>query len=153
MLARGPLGAPVFAALSAYEQVSADYVVLAGLSGDGQATAVVAFLADEAYWSAAPGLVHATHPFGELPFGFADKGFPFGWSCVGPPFDLVYEVLLFDSLFENYPSGLGHVGHPFGLRHTSQSSGLEQLGHPSGLRHVGHPQELEHEDHPYRMIW
>lgn len=138
MLAQGPgpLGPPVFVALSAYEQVSADFVVLEGLSGDGQATAVVAFLADEAYWSAAAaGSVHAVHPFGELPFGFADKGFPFGWTHEGPPFDLVYEVLPFDSLVENHPSGLGHVGHPF------------------GLEHVGHPRELEGGDHPFRMIW
>lgn len=129
MQAQGPLGPPVFVVLSAYEQVSADFVVLVGLSGDGQATAVVAFLADEAYWSAAAGLVHAVHPFGELPFGFADKGFPFGWTREGPPFDLVYVVLPFDSLVENHPSGLGHLGQPFGLGH---------VGHPFDLGHVGH---------------
>lgn len=97
MLAQGPLPAPVFVALSANEQVFSDFVVLAGLSGGGQATAVVAFLADEAYWSASAGLVHVVHPFGELLFGSADKGFPFGWTHEGPPFDLVAEVHPFDS--------------------------------------------------------
>lgn len=126
MLAQGPgpLGPPVFVALSAHEQVS---VVLEGLSGDGQATAAVAFVADEAYWSAAAaGSVHAVHPSWELPCGFADKGFPFGWTREGPPFDWVYEVLPFDSLVEDHPSGSGHAGHP---------------------------RELERGDHPYRMIW
>lgn len=144
MLAQGPLGPPAFVALSAYEQVSADFVVLAGLSGDGRASAVVAFLADEAYWSAAAGLVHALRPFEELPFGFADKG---------PPFGLVYEVLPFDSLVESHPSGLGHVGQPFGLWHVVHPTGLGRVGHPSGLGHVGRPSGSGHGDHPHRMIW
>lgn len=113
MLAQGPLGTPVFVALSAHEQVSADLVALAGLSGDGQAAAVVAFLADEAYWIAAAGLVLAVHPSEELPFGFADKGFPFGWTR---------EVLPFDSLVGNHFSGLGHVGHPRKLEHGDHPS-------------------------------
>lgn len=97
MLAPGPLGAPVFVAFSAREQGPAELAVLAGLFGDARATAVAAFLAEEAKWSvAAAGSAHAVHPFGALPLGSADKGFPFGWSCGGPPFDLVYEVLPFD---------------------------------------------------------
>lgn len=143
MLAQGPLGAPVSVALSAYEQESADFVVLGGLSGDARATAVVAFLADEAYWTAAAGLVHEVHPFGELPFGSVDKGSPFGWT---------HEVLPFDSLVEDHPSGLGHVDHPSGLGHMDPPSGSGHVGHPSGLGHGDHPWKPEHGDHPYRMI-
>lgn len=152
MLAQGPLGAPVFVALSAHEQESAEFVVLGGLSGDARVTAVVAFLADEAYWTAAAGLVHEVHPFGELPFGSVDKGSPFGWTHEDPPTDLLYEVLPFDSLVEDHPSGLGHVDHPSGLGQMDPPSGSGHVGHPSPLGHGDHPWKPAHGDHPYRMI-
>lgn len=63
---------------SVYEQKFLDFVVLAALFDDVQVTAVVAFLVDEACSSAASGLVHVFHPFGELLFGSVDKGFLVG---------------------------------------------------------------------------
>lgn len=139
--------------LSAFEQLFADFVGLAALFDDAQVTAVVAFLVDEACWSAVSGLAHVSHPFGHHPFGSLDKGLPFGWMQEDPPFGSVCEGHPSDLVHEGHPSGLVHEGDPFELKHEGRPSGLVREGHSFELEHEGHPFELEDEGPPYQVVW